>query len=130
MNKLLVISNIVFAATSACAISMAGDVFDSPGPAYYQQINRVFSKRIKDVPNHIHLGAPIIHSTAPSFPPADLPNLEFFPAAKLLEPNDPTSSRSSSPSFLRELAELMRFSIENTGYTFSGYLRRSGDIAR
>lgn len=127
MNKLLVMSIVAFATASAPSISMAGDVFDSPGPGYYEQIDRVFPKTIKDVPTHIRLGAPIIHSATSSFPALDLPNLHLFPAAKLLEPNDPTPSHSSSPSFLREFAELMRFSIENTGYTFSGYLRRRGD---
>lgn len=119
MNKLLVISLIGSATALTRSVSMAGDVFDSPGRGYYQQIERAFPKARKDVSTDFIIGTPIIHFVPSSLRTTELPSLHF-PDAKLPKPNDPTSSLSSSASFRRAWAELIRFSIENSSVTFSG----------
>ena len=119
MNKLLVISLIVSTTALTRSVSMAGDVFDSPGPGYYQQIERAFPKARKDVSTDFIIGTPIIHIVPSSLPATELPTLHF-PDTKLPKPNDPTASLSSSASFRRAWAELIRFSIENSSVTFTG----------
>lgn len=88
MNKSLIISIVVFATPSVSSICVAdGDLFDWPGPGYWQQIERAFPAAVKDAPSDICVGTPIIrYSRTSTFPDPHLPNP--FPPAKLLDFND------------------------------------------
>ena len=102
MNKPLAVSINVFATALVSNISAAGDVFDSPGPGYWQQIERAFPRPVKDVPTTpIHI--------APwswSFSLSHLQN-QPFPAAKLLDSTH--SAPSLSPSIVNAFSEPIRF---------------------
>ena len=100
MNKTLLLSIIVFG--SAPFICKAGDVFDSPGPGYRQQIERVFPRRVKDVP-----ADPIIGVVVSS--PFPLSQLQYqpFAAANLLDSKN--SVPPLSPSITNAFSEPIRF---------------------
>ena len=104
MIKPRVISIIGFASAFVSSISVAGEIFDSPGPGYRQQIERAFSSRVKDVAPDFCVGRPVIHVVTSSFPSVDLPTP--FPSSKLLDAND--STLALSPSILGAFSQPIR----------------------
>ena len=78
---------------------IAGELFDSPGPGYRQQIERVFPTPGMD-PINVRIGTPIIY-VAPS-----LLLQQPFPAAQ------PFDSTSAPPDRLRSFSEPIRLTID------------------
>jgi len=73
MNKCLTISLVVSTTAFAPGISLARDLFDSPGPGYRQQAERVFRTSTKDVSINIQFVTPTIHVDPTSFSTPTLP---------------------------------------------------------
>lgn len=104
-KKPLLISIIV---ASASISSMAADLFDSPGPGYRQQIERLerhqiesaFPRWVKDVPRD-----PVLNVSF-SFPFTH-PMYQPVPAATLLDPKN--SVPSLSPLIINAFSEPIRF---------------------
>jgi hypothetical protein len=98
MTKPRLISIIGFATAFVSCISVAGEIFDAPGPGYRQQLERV-----KDIAPVVRVGPPVYYVVTSALPDLDLPNP--FPSSKLFEANDSTPWLSPSILLRRVLLD-------------------------
>jgi len=115
MNKCLTISLVVSTAAFASGISLARDLFDSPGPGYRQQAERVFRTTTKDVSINIQVVTPIIHVEPTSLLTPTLP-IPRSPNTLLFAPNDATPAFTSASS-LHPFAAPVQLTIDNSNPT-------------